>query len=81
MPPELLYEMERVDLTKVVADRDAIRKVNPQRFEMEQLDAIVFLDTTIQIIVGYKDARLFARNFKTAYGKNPTEYRNEHASE
>lgn len=57
MPPELLYEMERVDLTKVVADREAIRKVNPQRFEMEQLDAIVFLDTTIQIVVGYKDVR------------------------
>ena len=35
----------------------------------------------IAIAVGYKDARLFARNFKSAYGKNPTEYRNEHAVE
>jgi AraC-like DNA-binding protein len=35
----------------------------------------------IATAVGYKDARLFARNFKTVYGKNPTEYRNEHAAE
>lgn len=35
----------------------------------------------IATAVGYKDARLFARNFKTAYGKNPTEYRNEHAAD
>lgn len=35
----------------------------------------------IATAVGYKDARLFARNFKSAYGKNPTEYRNEHAAE
>lgn len=30
--------------------------------------------------VGYKDARLFARNFKAAYGQSPTEYCQLHAA-
>ncbi len=29
--------------------------------------------------VGYKDPRLFARNFKATFGKSPTQYRNIHA--
>ncbi len=57
MPPELHFDPAQVDLSRVLADREAIRKVNPQRFEMEQLDAIVYLDPTRQLIVGYKDVR------------------------
>jgi 3-hydroxyacyl-[acyl-carrier-protein] dehydratase len=57
MPPELHFDLARIDFTNVIADADAIRKINPQRFEMEQLDAIVYLDTTAKIIVGYKDVR------------------------
>jgi 3-hydroxyacyl-[acyl-carrier-protein] dehydratase len=38
-----------------LANRDAIRAVNPQRHEMEMLDAIIFLDPAHQLIVGYKD--------------------------
>ncbi|MCC6417633.1 MAG: beta-hydroxyacyl-ACP dehydratase [Gemmataceae bacterium] len=55
MPPELHYDPARLDLTHVIADQEAIRKVNPQRFEMEQLTAIVHLDAEAQVIVGYKD--------------------------
>src|SRR5438034_9862034 len=40
-----------------MADLDAIRRVNPQRFEMEQLTAIVHVDTSRHLIVGYKDVR------------------------
>jgi 3-hydroxyacyl-[acyl-carrier-protein] dehydratase len=57
MPPPANFNLDQLDLTRVIADREAIRKVNPQRFEMEQLDAIVLLDTEQQIIVGYKDVR------------------------
>jgi 3-hydroxyacyl-[acyl-carrier-protein] dehydratase len=57
MPPELLMDPTQLDLTQVVADREAIRKVNPQRFEMEQLDAVVFIDRENHVIVGYKDVR------------------------
>ncbi len=57
MPPELHYDPSNIDFSNVVADREAIRKVNPQRFEMEQIDAIVFLDVENKLIVGYKDVR------------------------
>jgi 3-hydroxyacyl-[acyl-carrier-protein] dehydratase len=45
----------QVDFSKTCADLEAIRRVNPQRFEMEQLTAIVLLDPAQQLIVGYKD--------------------------
>jgi 3-hydroxyacyl-[acyl-carrier-protein] dehydratase len=57
MPPELILDPEKLDLGRVLADRAALRKVNPQRFDMEQLDAIVSMDTEQQTIVGYKDVR------------------------
>lgn len=52
---ELLIDLSAIDLTKVIADIDTIRKYNPQRFEMEQLTAIVFEDTENHRCVGYKD--------------------------
>ncbi len=57
MPPEFHYDPAQVDLEKVVADQEAIRAVNPQRFEMEQLTAIVFIDREHHLIIGYKDVR------------------------
>jgi 3-hydroxyacyl-[acyl-carrier-protein] dehydratase len=36
---------------------EAIRRVNPQRFEMEQLTAIVLVDPERRLVVGYKDVR------------------------
>jgi len=55
MPPVALIAPTEIDTTQVVADLDAIRAANPQRFEMEQLSAIVHLDTEQNLIVGYKD--------------------------
>ncbi len=55
MPPEAHFDPSRLDLGRVLADCDAIRRVNPQRFELEQLTAIVHLDPEQQIVVGYKD--------------------------
>jgi 3-hydroxyacyl-[acyl-carrier-protein] dehydratase len=57
MPPEFHYDLAQLDFTRVVADGDAIRRVIPQRFEMEQLTAIVLIDPDQQLIVGYKDVR------------------------
>jgi 3-hydroxyacyl-[acyl-carrier-protein] dehydratase len=57
MPPLAHFNPTQLDLNRVLADREAIRKINPQRFEMEQLDAIVLLDPEQQLIAGYKDAR------------------------
>ena len=57
MPPVLHFDPAALDLNRVVADQEAIRKVNLQRFEMEHLTAIVYLDEKQQIIAGYKDVR------------------------
>jgi 3-hydroxyacyl-[acyl-carrier-protein] dehydratase len=57
MPPELHFDLAKIDFSNVVADLDAIRKVNPQRFEMEQLDAVVHVDFSQKLIIGYKDVR------------------------
>jgi 3-hydroxyacyl-[acyl-carrier-protein] dehydratase len=57
MPPEVHFDPARLDLNSTLADQEAIRKVNPQRFEMEQLTAIVLLDPERQLIAGYKDVR------------------------
>src|SRR5262245_49736134 len=57
MPPEAHFDVTAVDLSHVLADREAIRAVNPQRYEMEQLDAVVLLDPDRQLVIGYKDVR------------------------
>src|SRR5947199_388606 len=56
MPPELLFDLSTIDYNQVIADKAEIERVNPQRFEMMQLTAIVHVDTAQHLIVGYKDA-------------------------
>ncbi|MEX0718315.1 MAG: beta-hydroxyacyl-ACP dehydratase [Planctomycetaceae bacterium] len=55
MPPQPFFDLARYDLDRPLFDIDEIRKVNPQRFEMEQLTAIVSVDRDQHAIVGYKD--------------------------
>jgi 3-hydroxyacyl-[acyl-carrier-protein] dehydratase len=57
MPPELHFDPAGLDFQQVLADQEAIRKVNPQRFDMEQLTAIVYMDPANHIVAGYKDVR------------------------
>ena len=57
MPPEAHFDLDQLDLTRLVADQDAIRQVNQQRFEMEQLTAVVYVDPSQHIMIGYKDVR------------------------
>jgi 3-hydroxyacyl-[acyl-carrier-protein] dehydratase len=57
MPPPPHLDPSTVDCSRVVADLEAIRRVNPQRFEMEQLTAVVLMDTAAQLIAAYKDVR------------------------
>ena len=56
MPPALLFDLSKIDLNaKPLYDKDAICKVNPQSFEMQQLDGILWLDKDKHLILGYKD--------------------------
>ncbi len=52
---ELIVDPDSIDFDRVTADIHQIRKYNPQRFEMEQLSAIVYEDPQNVICVGYKD--------------------------
>jgi 3-hydroxyacyl-[acyl-carrier-protein] dehydratase len=52
---ELLLDLSEIDFNHVVADLAEIRRFNPQRFEMEQLTAIIFDDFDRKICAGYKD--------------------------
>lgn len=54
MPPKPILEFAALP-TEVVADIEAIRKVNPQRHEMELLTAVTLLDKERGIAVAYKD--------------------------
>jgi 3-hydroxyacyl-[acyl-carrier-protein] dehydratase len=49
--------VDELDFDHPIADIEAIRKVLPQRYEMEQLTAIVHLDPEQQLVVAYKDVR------------------------
>lgn len=56
MAPALLFDLAQIDLTGApVFDKEAICKVNPQRFEMQQLDGIAWYDKEKRYILGYKD--------------------------
>ncbi len=52
-----IIDLNSLDLDCVVADQEEIRKYNPQRFEMEQINAVILEDTERAICVGYKDVR------------------------
>ena len=55
MPPPALYNLSDLDLENPQFDLQEIRRVNPQRHEMEQLTAIVMVDEGNNGAVGYKD--------------------------
>jgi 3-hydroxyacyl-[acyl-carrier-protein] dehydratase len=56
MPPPLLFDLSKIDLSREpVFDKKAIDRVNPQRFEMQQLDGVLWYDKDGFLILGYKD--------------------------
>lgn len=59
MPPkDRILDPEAIDLMQVIADIEEIRRHNAQRFEMEQLTAIVHYDVERKVCAGYKDYAL-----------------------
>ena len=53
--PSWIVDPQRWAACKVVAGLDEIRRYNPQRFEMEQLTAVLYEDTAEHVCIGYKD--------------------------
>lgn len=52
----MLFDISEIDLTQEIFGRDAIGEVNPQSFEMSQLDGIIWYDKEEHTCIGYKDA-------------------------
>jgi 3-hydroxyacyl-[acyl-carrier-protein] dehydratase len=57
MPPQLLFDISGIDLNTVIYDQQSIRAANPQRGDMEHLNAIVYAAPELGRIIGYKDVR------------------------
>ena len=56
MPPVMLFDLDKIDLNaEPVFGRAEMDKVNPQRYEMEHLDGILWYDKEKKLILGYKD--------------------------
>ena len=47
---DLILDPASIDFDNVVADLEAVRKTNPQRYEMEQLTGIVYDDVALQFL-------------------------------
>ncbi len=54
---DYIVDPAQLDFDRVIADLDDIRKYNPQRFEMEQLTAVIYEDLERKICVGYHDVK------------------------
>lgn len=52
---DFLVDLSAIDFSRPVATLEDIHRINPQRFEMEQLTAIVYVDPQEYKCVGYKD--------------------------
>lgn len=57
MRPELILDPTELDFSNILATREQLRQTNPQRFEMEQIDAVILMDPERHLIAGYKDVR------------------------
>ena len=55
MPRELLVDLSSLDLSQVQFGIDAVRELNPQRYEMEQLSGVIKYDPDAGVIVAYRD--------------------------
>lgn len=55
---ELIIDPAALDYNNIIADVVEIRKYNPQRFEMEQLTAIIHEDLDRHVCVGFKDVSI-----------------------
>lgn len=57
MPPNLLVDLSKLNLDRIEIPMEEVRKVNAQRYEMEQLDGIIHFNRKEHWIVGVKNVR------------------------
>jgi 3-hydroxyacyl-[acyl-carrier-protein] dehydratase len=57
MPPQLIFDLSNIDLSGLLMDQEAVREINPQRGDMEQLNGIIHASPEQGEILGFKDVR------------------------
>lgn len=55
MPPVRVIDLSTIDLNRIEFDHKAILEVNPQSYEMSQLDGIIWHSLEKMLVLGYKD--------------------------
>jgi 3-hydroxyacyl-[acyl-carrier-protein] dehydratase len=54
-PQPPILDFAEYDVSRVLVDQEGLRNFNSQRFEMEQLSAVVYTDPDRRMCVGYRD--------------------------
>ncbi len=57
MPPQFVIDLILFDKDRILYTQEDIRDSNPQRGDMEMLNAISYVDQSTNSIAGYKDVR------------------------
>jgi len=57
MPREPIFDVSKIDTSKLLANKEDIARVNPHRYEFAQLDGIYFMDSDTNIMAGFRDVR------------------------
>ena len=57
MPPPAILDPSTLDFSKVLITREQIRVANPQRFEFELLDGLVYADQAALTYAGFHDVK------------------------
>lgn len=57
MPPQFIFDLASIDTDQVLFGPEEIRKYNPQRGQMEHLDAVCWVDEAQNGLVGKKIVR------------------------
>ena len=57
MPPKWLFDISDIDFDNVVMDAEKIEAVNPHRFEMRQIDAIIHYAPENDEIIALKEVK------------------------
>jgi 3-hydroxyacyl-[acyl-carrier-protein] dehydratase len=57
MPPQALFDLSRIDPTRIVVSREGIYEVNPHRHEFALLDGFCHLDLQAQEMAAFIDVR------------------------
>jgi 3-hydroxyacyl-[acyl-carrier-protein] dehydratase len=50
--PRLLFDISQIDMNQVTLDREAVKNINPHRYEFQLLDRVIHLDREKQQAVG-----------------------------